>query len=54
MLAYPAAALAIWFVLAPLGVPEFKAGLPVSALFGVIPAAVCSWLSKRWDRRKGA
>jgi hypothetical protein len=51
-LAYPAAALAIWIVLAPLGVPEFKAGLPVSALFGVIPAALCSLLAGRWDRGK--
>jgi hypothetical protein len=52
VLAYPLAALAIWTALNQLGLHSYPTEVPVNALFGVIPAAVCSWLAGRWDRGK--
>jgi hypothetical protein len=47
VLAYPLAALAIWTALNQLGLHSYPTEVPVNALFGVIPAAVCSWLAGR-------
>jgi hypothetical protein len=52
VLAYPLAALAIWIALNQLGLHSYRTEVPVNALFGVIPAAVCSWLAGRWDQAK--
>jgi hypothetical protein len=52
VLAYPLAALAIWTALRSIGLHSYANEVPVNALFGVIPAAVCSWLSGRWEKGK--
>jgi hypothetical protein len=45
VLAYPVTLAALWYFLRDLGVRPFTTDLPVTALFGMIPAAVCSWLA---------
>jgi len=47
VLAYPVTLAALWYFLRDLGVRPFTTDLPVTALIGMIPAAVCSWLAGR-------
>jgi len=54
VLAYPLAALAIWAALRSIGLHSYTNEVPVNALFGVIPGAVCSWLAGRWEKGKDA
>lgn len=52
VLAYPLAALTIWIAFNQRGLQSSTDEVPVNALFGVIPAAVCSSLAGRWDQGK--
>lgn len=47
-LAYPMTAVAVWLFLKDSGLrSNLTAELPIAGLFGLIPAAVCSWLAGR-------
>lgn len=48
VLAYPVAMLGAWITLGPGGLRDILGGqIWIAGLFGVIPAAICSWLASR-------